>query len=184
MRELVENSFALSTHLIKKDLRKARRKEPVEEYLNFSYNGKSTVLDYSIEHDDDTLYLVINFTAEPQRILLSEQELTFGTRIYLTCNCGYRTNALYLNKGIFACRKCHNLRYRSTTINRNSRHGRFIYQHSNILKLMDTRESMGRIFYKFQYTKPFKRWLELCARAGLTKEILDAQKLMAGINSQ
>lgn len=184
MAELVENSFALSTRLLKKDLNRARGGETVDGYLNFLYNGKETVLDYSIEHENDTPYLVINFTAEPQKILLSEQELTFGTRVYLTCKCGDRTNALYLSKDIFACRKCHKLRYESTTINRNSRHGKFLYQQRNILKIIAMRENMGRIFYKSQYTKRFKRWLGLCARAGLTKEVLDAQKLMWAINSQ
>ena len=184
MAELVENSFALSTHLLKKDLRKAREKETVDGYLNFSHNGKSSVLDYSTEYENDNSYLVINFKEIPQRILLSEQKLTFGTRVYLTCKCGYRTNTLYLSKDIFACRKCHKLRYESTTINRNSRHGRFLYQQRIVMKLMVMRESMGRIFYKSKYSKPFNRWLKLCTRSGLTKEVLDAQKLMTDIYSQ
>lgn len=183
MVELVENSFALSTHLLKKDLYKARRKEPVEGYLNFLYNDRPSVLDYSIEYGDECTYLIISFVAEPQKILLSEHKLTFGTRTYLTCKCGHKTSALYLNKGIFACRKCHKLRYESTAINRNSRHGEFLYQQRIVLKLMTMRENMGRIFYKSQYSKRFKRWLELCARAGLTKEVSEAQKLMKAINS-
>lgn len=184
MAELIENSFALSTHLIKKDLRKARRKDPVDGYLNFSYNGKQTALDYSMEYENDSSYLLINFTTEPQRILLSEQELTFGARTYLTCKCGCRTTALYLSNDIFACRKCHKLRYESTTINRASKHGRFLYQYSRIIKLMNTRESMNRIFYRSKYTKRFNHWLKLCARAGLMNEMFDAQNLMADINSQ
>lgn len=184
MAELVENSFALSTHLLKKDLHKARRKEPVEGYLNFLHNGKPSVLDYFTEYEGEDAYLVVSFNIEPQKILLSEHELSFGTRTYLTCKCGLRTNALYFNKGIFACRKCHKLRYKSVTINRNSRHGKFLYQQISVLKLMAMRESMGRILYKSQYSKRFKRWLKLCARAGLTKETLDAQNLMAAINSQ
>ena len=184
MAELIENTFALSAHLLKKDLRKARRKEPVEGYLNFSYHGKPSVLDYSTEYENEDAYLIVSFNAEPQRILLSEHELTFGTRTYLTCKCGYRTNALYLNKGIFACRKCHNLQYESNTSNRNSKHGKFLYQHHKIIKIMNMRESMGRIFYKSQYSKRFKRWLKLCNQAGLTDEIKDANDLMTAINSQ
>lgn len=46
------------------------------------------------------------------------------------------------------------------------------------------RESMGRIFYKSQYSKRFKRWLKLCNQAGLTDEIKDANDLMTAINSQ
>ena len=125
MAELIENTFALRAHLLKKTFVKRGEKEPVEGYLNFLHNDRPSVLDYSIEYENEDTYLIVNFNAEPQRILLSEHELTFGTRTYLTCKCGYRTNALYLNKGIFACRKCHNLQYESTTSNRNSKHGKF-----------------------------------------------------------
>lgn len=184
MAELIENSFALSTHLLKKDLGKARRGELVDGYFNFSHNGKQTVLDYSIEYEDDKPYLVINFTAKPQKILLSEQGLTFGTRTYLTCKCGSRTTALYLSKDIFACRKCHKLRYESTTINRTSRHGRFLYQVSRTIKLINRRERIGRMFYKSKYTKRYNRWLELCTRTGLTNEVSEAQKLLDAVNNR
>lgn len=183
MAELVENSFALTTHLLKKDLKKARERETADGYLNFLNKGNQTVLDYSIEHEDDTPCLVINFTEVPQRILLSEQKLTFGTRLYLTCGCGYRTTALYLSKGIFACRKCHRLRYESTTINRVSKHGRFLYHLSRKIKLISKRESIGRMFYKSKYTKRYNRWVELCAREGLMDCVADAKKLIADVNA-
>ena len=183
MTTLIENSFALSTNLLKKDLRKAREKDPVEGYLNVTANGKPAILDYRVEYEQERAYLVVTLGMEPQRILLEEHELTFGTRSYLTCECGCRVNALYLDKGIFACRKCKNLKYQSTTINRNSKHGKFIYQQNQILKLMTMRESLGRIFYRSQYSKRFKRWLGLCESAGLTNEVVDARKLMEAINS-
>jgi len=183
MKTLVESCFHLDTKLLKKDLRKARQKEPVEEYLNFLFNGKPSVLDYRIEYEDNQTYLVVSFGVEPQKFLLSEQELIFGNRTYFVCGCGKRTTALYLNKGIFACRKCHNLCYQSTTINSATKHGRFIYQQSQILKIMEMRENMGRIFYRSQYSKRFMRWLDLCARVGLTKEVEDAKNLMFAINN-
>lgn len=184
MADLIENSFALNTHLLKKPLRMARAKELEKGCLKLLYNGRPSVLEYSIEHKDDNSYLVIEFATKSQRILLSEQKLTFGTRAYLTCKCGDKTTALYLSKDIFACRKCHKLQYESTTINRNSRHGKFLYQQSRVLRLMEMRESIGRIFYRAKYSKRFKRWLELCSRAGMMKEVLDAQRLMGDINSQ
>lgn len=186
MRNLIENTFALSTKLIKESLKKAREKGPVEgEYLNYRDNGRPSALDYSIEHSfDGNTYLVVNVTAEPQKILLSYEELTYGTRTYLTCGCGKRSNALYLKSGYFACRKCQNLGYRSTTINTNSDHGMFIHLQTQRLKLMELREGIDRIFYKSTYTKRFKNWLKLCGRAGLFSEIESAIKLSEAISKR
>jgi hypothetical protein len=169
--------------LLKNNLRKAREKKSVEGYLNMSNNGKATVLDYHIEYEDEKAYIIIDFKEEPQRILLSEEDLTYGKRTYLTCGCGNRVNTLYLNNDIFACRKCNKLRYSSTMLNRTTLHGQFIYKQSQILKLMTMRENMGRIFYRSRYSKRFTRWLDLCGKAGLTDEVQDAQKLLEDINS-
>ena len=183
MKTLVENLFALSTHLLRKDLAKTRRKEPVEGFLNVVLDNNATVVDYAVEYEGEETYLVVIFGVEPQRILLQDHQLTFGIRTYLTCSCGNRTTALYLHKGVFACRKCHELSYTSTTINKTSKHGRFIYQQNQILRIMNMREDMSRIFYGSKYTRRFVRWLELCGRAGLTKEVEDAHELMEAINS-
>ncbi|MFH1365934.1 MAG: hypothetical protein ABIG99_00875 [Patescibacteria group bacterium] len=186
MKTLVENCFALSTKLLNKTLRKARLKEPVDnEYLNFRHNGKPSALFYSIEHNsDDNDYLIINFNAELQKILLATRELTFGTRTYLTCGCGQRTNALYLKNTFFACRNCQNLRYQSTNINKTSDHGMFFYQQSKVLKLMELRESMDRIFYRSNYTKKFSRYLNLCFLAGRMDEVQNASDLIDAINER
>lgn len=186
MRSLIENAFALSTKLLRSSLRKAREKEPVEgEYLNFRDNGRPSVLFYSIEYSlDGNTYLVVAAGEEPQKIILSDRELPFGTRTYLTCGCGNKTNALYLKLGYFACRRCQNLRYQSTRINCRSDHGMVIYQQSKILKLMELRESMDRIFYRSEYTRKFKRYLNLCVLAGKTDEIESAGELLEAIRSR
>ncbi len=182
MKTLVENCFALSTKLLRKDLLKARNKESVEgEYLNFVLNNRPSILDYRIEYEDGKSYLEVSVSPEPQRILLSEQELTFGTRTYLTCGCGLRTNALYLKGTYFACFKCQNLRYRSTTINTTSDHGKMLYQQNQRLKLIDMRESIPRPLYRSKYTKKFVRFLKLCNRAGLFGPVRDAQTTMETI---
>ncbi|MFH2144058.1 MAG: hypothetical protein ABIJ97_16655 [Bacteroidota bacterium] len=183
---LVENTFALSTKLLKESLKKARAKETVEgEYLNYLDSGRPSALDYYIEYSiDGSTYLVVNIGVEPQRILLSEEELTFGTRTYLTCGCGQRTNALYLKEGVFACRECHQLSYQSTTINRSSKHGKFLYKSSLAIKAMKMREGMSHIFYGSRYTKKFNNYLNLCNRAGLFNEVFEAEKLLTAINSQ
>ncbi len=183
MTNLIENFFALSTKLLKQDLLKARERKPVEGFLNVFNDGKQATADYSVEYDSEETCLVIHFGIESQRILLSEHELTFGTRSYLTCKCGCKVNSLYLKNGIFACRKCHKLHYQSTMINRTSKHGKFLYQQNQILKIMALRESMGRIFYRSSYIKRFKHWLELCSKAGLVSEVNDANNLMRDINN-
>jgi len=184
MTNILENYFALNIKLLKKDLRKARRKKSTEGYLNILNGGKPAILDYRLEYDSEKTYLVVNFGIEPQRIELVELELTFGTRNYFVCQCGSRANALYLKNGILACWKCHKLCYQSTTINRNSKHGRFLYQQHRMIKLMNEREKMARIFYRSRYTKHFTHWLEQCSKAGLVDQVKDAEKLMMAINSQ
>ncbi len=189
MKTLKESCFTLSTKLLRKDLQKARNKELVEEeYLNFIHNGKPSVLFYSIEESfDGNTYLVIDFNGEPQRILLSSRELTYGTRTYLTCCCGHKTNALYLKNTpestFFACFRCHNLRYKSTTINSRSDHGRMLYQQSKRLELLDMRESIPRPLYKSKWTKRFQRFLKLCSQSGLFNQVKDARTTMETIKA-
>ncbi len=183
MKTLIENSFALSTNLLKKDLKKAREKINVDGYLNIVNQGRPSVIDYSIEYQEDCTYLVIVMAEEPQKILLVEKELTFGMRTFLSCGCGALTNALYLKQQFFACRVCQSLSYSSNRINRNSDHGYMLYQNSKRLKLMEMREGINRIFYNNQYTKRFSRFLKLCGQAGLTREVRDAQELMGAIKA-
>lgn len=182
MTALIENHFALTTNLLKKTLQKARVRESVDDsYLNITYNSKPTVLDYSLQYKDEKAYLVVIFGSEPQEILLSEHKLTFGTRTYLTCGCGKRTNSLYLKLGYFACRECQKLRYRSTTINPTSDHGRFLQLQSKRLKLVELRAKIARPIYKTRYTKPFIHWLSLCSKAGIFDEAIRAMKTMEAI---
>ena len=184
MKTPITDCFALSTNLLKKDLKKARQNEPVEnEFLNFRLNGRPAALDYSVEYDfSENAYLVIKFGPEPQKILLSTRELTFGIRSYLNCGCGSKVNALYLKNTFFACRNCHHLSYPSTKLNNRSDHGRFFYQQNKRLELLDMRESISRVFYKSQYTKKFLRWLKLCNQAGLFRETVAAKKTIDAIN--
>ncbi len=183
MKTLRENCFALSTKLLRKDLQKARDKKPVgEEYLNFIHNGNSSVLFYSIEYDfEENAYLVINLNGEPQKILLSHHQLTYGVRTYLTCGCSKRTNTLYLKNTFFACFDCHKLRYKSTTINSRSDHGRMLYMQNKRLELIEMRESIPRPLYRSKWTKRFIRFAKLCDKAGLFSQVKDAQTTMKAI---
>ncbi len=183
MSAFVENYFALSTKLLKKDLKKAIGMEPVEgKYLNFVHEGRASALDYSIEHlPDETSYLIVQVGEEPQRILLSQRELKFGPRYYLSCGCGNKTNSLFLKRGYFACRRCQNLHYRSTRINKTSDHGQLLFIENRRLRLIEEREKISRPIYQGRYTRRFLKWLGRCNKAGIFDEAVRAWKAMEAI---
>ena len=60
-------------------------------------------------------------------------------RPYLLCECGYRANKLYMPLGgryqAFKCRKCHELRYELTTINRKALGNDLFYRANRLMKL-------------------------------------------------
>lgn len=184
MKTLVESCFRLDTRLLKEALHKALREELAEGFLNINYNGKPSALDYKIEYDSGNAYLILSFGHEPQRILLSRHELTYGTRLYLTCMCGARTTALYLHNGVFACRKCQKLQYASNMVNRSSKHGKFLHRQIRIVKLIDMREKIGRPFYRSRQTKRYLHWLRLASRAGMFDELIRTLKLMDGVRGE
>jgi len=59
----------------------------------------------------------------------------------------------------------------------------FFSLNTKLLKksLKKAREKMTRIFYRSIYTNRFKKWLELCAKAGLYNELISANKLCEAI---
>ena len=172
MAELVESYFRLDTKLLKSDLQKARWHEPVDGFLNFKHEGRESALDYEIEHVDDKAYLVIMYGPEPQRVLLSNRDLSYGTRTYLTCACERRTNALYLKNGHFACLKCHNLHYESTTFNRYSKFGKVLYQHRQVMRVIGMKEKLNRPRWRSRLTKRYIYWMAQCSKAGLFDELI------------
>ncbi|MCX6717761.1 MAG: hypothetical protein NTU76_03765 [Candidatus Taylorbacteria bacterium] len=184
MKTLVESCFNITTKRFNKDLKLAvDRKTNVESYINTSFG---TVFDYIIEYGTENNYLIIKYAEEDQRIKLVDSELRYGTRMFFVCDCGAHVAKLYLppNNKQFKCRCCHKLYYQSTTINRTSKHGEFLYKQNQILKIIDTREKMNRIFYRSRYTRRFLRWLGSCSRAGLFDEVIRAQELMTAVNNK
>jgi hypothetical protein len=118
---------------------------------------------------------------DPQIIYFEFVWITYGERAYFKCpSCDLVVSKLYLPKGSkeFKCRKCHGLQYYLTTFNKNSVAGRQFYKMDRLQKLAKTRESMGRIFYKGEYSKKFKRFLGLCEKAGFYEDVKSAQNLM------
>ena len=83
----------------------------------------------------------------------------------------------------FKCQKCHKLRHYLTTINKNTPHGKMLYQMNRMNKLIKIRESMGTILYKGEFTKKFKSFLKQCGRIGYTQAIDDAAGLMTALRA-
>ena len=63
-------------------------------------------------------------------IYLTSKRINFGKRPYWLCSCGYVAATLYHRPGYYGwgCRNCRlNLRYKLTTINKNTAPGRILY---------------------------------------------------------
>jgi hypothetical protein len=135
---------------------------------------------YWFDDMSEPKYLFVSVDGhEPQKFKWESVEITFGEKGYFYCSCGHRATKLYLppRSTEFKCRKCHELRYELTVLNRKSVAGKVIYRVNRIQKLANSRAGMGRIFYKGQYTKRFERFLGLCDRAGLESIVQGANDL-------
>ncbi|MEI6296386.1 MAG: hypothetical protein WCO84_01910 [bacterium] len=183
-KTLVEGCFSLDTAHIKKNLGRARiHQENISGQLVGILAGKRLIINYWFEYEEeDSLAVSINGRLA-QRIGLSTQAITFGTRTYLVCECGKKVSKLYLadHGGDLRCRKCLGLTYELNTINKDTVHGRFFYQINRMIKLANKSEAMARIFYKGRYTKAFLRNLRMMAKAGFPEKGLEARGLMENI---
>jgi hypothetical protein len=87
----------------------------------------------SVNPKDDFLILDYRANDEPiaTKVLFSETVTGFGTRKWFACpSCSGRCAVLYLKGKYFACRKCHNLNYRSSQLSGDS-----VYYHRQLEKL-------------------------------------------------
>lgn len=139
---------------------------------------------YWFDESNGDDYLVIGNT--DQRILISSQELYYGTRNYFRCDCGTRCSRLYLphGKDYFRCRSCHHLRYELSGINRSSAHGKLMYVTNRKIKLVNSISNITRPLYKSRYTKRYTSLLTLCQKVGFDNVVIDARNLMKAIQSQ
>ena len=184
MAELIEHCSIITTKRFRQDLQRVKEQgRSVSGFIDIKHGNKTSVADYTVEYGAEFDYLVIHNEGVEQRIKLIDSELHFGARIWFLCECGVRVAKLHLPPGAreFKCRHCHKLAYASTGVNKNSRHGFFIYKQSQILKLIAKRESMGRIFYRSEYTRRFNKWLDKCDEVGLVGERVEAEELMRAI---
>lgn len=182
-RYLIEECPYFSTSSIKQDLSRSRRKEAdIKDIFNIFKGNQKLLCSYWIDYSNNETFIFISTSTSnlPQRILLSKQELYFGSRSYFVCECGKRVIKVYLPLGRadFACRSCCGLRYELSTINRTSTHGAFLYKTNRTLKLVNQQADINRIIYKGSYTRRYNRFLKLCQQSGLYGVVKDAEFLM------
>lgn len=103
------------------------------------------------------------------KVYFSSTECNYGgSRLWFVCplvvkgiRCGRRCRILYLDNGLFGCRYCHNLSYRSQNVNRKSK---YFY----LYRIIDSEEiaedlfnSIKRKYYAGRPTKKMRKYLRL-----------------------
>lgn len=133
---------------------------------------------------DDSVWFISVGGFDTQELHVEFEEITYGSKPYFKCDCGSRVSKLYLprNGQNFGCRTCHNLCYQLNTLSKNSVAGGALYRLNRLSKLSDSRANISHIFYKGDYTKKFKRFLNLCGNAGLNDVVDNANNLKALIS--
>ena len=190
--KLVEGCPFLSISSIKRDLlRYMKNNGDISGIASIGYGKNAKVCNYwfdsEFNNETDRPVLMVSFDgSEPQKIRISEQLLSFGTRHYLVCNCGRRACKLFMPNGktLFKCRQCYHLNYELCMINRNSIHGRLFYETNRKIKLVNKQTQISRMLYKGQFTHRYNRFLKLCKQAGFNNVVENAKELIEAINNQ
>jgi len=152
---------------------------------NTDYQRKDIRYNYKEENDKVFLFVTVGSNA-PQKILLEQTEPSdYFLRDYFRCECGCRVTKLYLlpDGSCFKCKKCHNLKYQVQSFNKSSKHGKIFLETSRILKLMNERENIDRIFYNSAYTKRFNKWLDSALELGMVEMVREARVLESIVNT-
>ena len=159
--KIVENAFSIT---------------PKNIFQNRVYPGIS----YWVKESREGSFIFICADGhEPEKFELEYVEITFGTKVYFRCKCGSRISKLYLpaNSNSFGCRRCNQLGYFLTSINRNSIAGRQLYRMNRLQKLSESRANMQKILHNGKFSKRFESFLRQCNRAGLETIVRGAQEL-------
>lgn len=187
-KPVIEGCYQLPISALKRLLEPlVGSKEGLTKAKHFTLKcGQNQTADYWVEKEENEVFLMIVCgDNEPQRISLTTSYPPFGgTRYYFECpDCVRRCDKLYLSpygQGF----KCHkHFIYEANTINRQSVHGQYVYQQSRLIKLINHRTDISRIWYRDTYTKRFCRFLKMSARAGLTQNVEEALALLGEINA-
>lgn len=188
MPKYIEECYILSASVIKKDLRKIRNGEEISGQVPVCNENRKMQLNYWSKASKEEDHLVVSFlNSEPQEILLQAFNLRYGARSYFTCECGKRGSSLYLHpeneaEG-FKCRKCLNLSYKLSSINKRSVYGPNLYQGMRMNKFFNDNKKVPRILYKGKETKTFLAYAHKMKKIGMIKRVNFGLKQIAEIKS-
>src|SRR3989338_4236283 len=174
----VEDCFFLTQKIVDRNFSRIRK-------MGSPIDLRRTDVNYWHEKEgsDWCLYIAVQ-NSEPQRVVLEEFETMYFYRVYFLCpGCSKRVHKLFLppNSKAFFCRSCHHLRYRLTTFNRTTAHGRALYRSLRANTLSLQRMNIQTPIYKGCYTRKFETFLRKCGKAGLQSVVDDARGLMEAI---
>ena len=186
-KHYVEEFFVLDITSVKKDLKKIRNGKVTEGVTTIYREVKKIQLSYWSEFKDKKAYLVVAAqNQEPQAVPLALQQITYGLKTYFVCECGKRCSKLFCHPQIlymFKCAKCHNLRYKLSSIYRQGRIGMQMYMLEQFNKFIDNGKKCPRIFYNGKETKPFIAYRKKMARIGMFQYVEEGQKQIAEIQN-
>lgn len=153
------------------DMGKKLLKNENKGTLKLSNGSDHLYMTYKIKHMDRRPKAIIGFTSNlksatvltHQTIEIEEDVVPFGLRPYFICpECNTICRVLYLpdDKDYcqFKCHKCQNIVYHSTRVNRHTCGGMFYYT-ERLLRLMNKREKIPRLFYRGKATKKHKAFI-------------------------
>lgn len=171
-REIVENCFVLTMAALD------------EEAHNTWRDDMRHWTEYTRDNDEFCLFVAVG-ASEPQKIFVEEFLTLFTYKPCFVCECRRPALKLYLppHQTIFKCRRCHRLRYLSTTFNKKTAQGKALYQLNRLDKLSRQRMNIRTPIYRGKFTHKFQRFLRMCKRAGLDNVVEDAQGLMEVIKN-
>lgn len=171
-REIIENCFVLTTSVLH---------EGADDKLRDDIRHWT---EYTRDNDEFCLFVAVG-ASEPQKIFVEEFLTLFMYRPCFVCECRRPALKLYLppHQTTFKCRRCHHLRYLSTTFNKKTPQGNALYQLNRLDKLSRQRMNIRTPIYLGKFTHKFQRFLRMCKRAGLDNVVEDARGLMEVIKN-
>lgn len=173
------------------DMGKKLLKNENKGTLKLSNGSNHLYMTYEIKHKDRRPKAIIGFTSNlksatvltHQTIEIEEDVAPYGLRPYFTCpECDTMRRVLYLPPGgedYFKCWRCQGISYQSTRINRRTCGG-FLYYTDRIIKLMNKREKMSRLFYRGKVTKKYRAFIfdYLALTRSIDKPVRDKAEAM------
>ena len=159
-KTLICNCYSLDLFLIPDASILARGEHST--IITKSSNAASLYISATPENQDKIKVKVVTDESEfNQTVEITRKLITFGLRRYFLCGCGRKVNSLYLKRGTFACRHCHNLVYEITRL----RKGTWLYKLNRSEKIKAAEHQVRRISYgRIIYTRKARQTMAMAKK--------------------